>query len=457
MNNRAQAFSIDGRVFEFEAPIDQVLPLGGYVEISDGSRTFLGHVSAERATTLDPASPRIAGSGQIVGAVEPNGAVSAADAGPFGGATIEPARPAAVQSHLARGKPNLARLTIGDARPHGTVPAILHPAGFTRHTFMCGQSGSGKTYAMGVVLGRARTVDEVGIPEGEQQRTRDRLDEIAPRVQVFGGDALPLRVRFGRLTVRQQAMVLGLDPLADAEEYDVARRIVSEFGSRDYGLDDLRDRAAQSDEPAARRLLLRIENLGLVNLGIWAPRGENAVGDLLDEDWRALVFDLGSLTTPRERSIISAGVLATLWEQRRQREPLLIVVDEAHNVCPQDPTDSSQSLSTDHMIAIAGEGRKFGLYLMLATQRPQKVHVNVLSQCGNLLLMKMNSLTDIRALIDAFSFVPPSLIDMSNGFGLGEGVAAGPITNGAMLFKTGERYTPEGGADVPTSWARTRQ
>ena len=264
MNNSAQAFSIDGRVFEFEAPIDQVLPLGGYVEISDGSRTYLGHVSAERATTLDPAAPRIAGSGQIVGAVEPSGAVSAADAGPFGGATIEPARAAAVQSHLARGKPNLARLTIGDARPHGTVPAILHPAGFTRHTFMCGQSGSGKTYAMGVVLerlltetdlrmvvldpnsdyvnlGRARTADEVGIPEGEQQRTRDRLDEIAPRVQVFGGDALPLRVRFGRLTVRQQAMVLGLDPLADAEEYDVARRIVSEFGSRDYGLDDLRD------------------------------------------------------------------------------------------------------------------------------------------------------------------------------------------------------------------------
>jgi len=480
MNNRAQAFSIDGRVFEFEAPIDQVLPLGGYVEISDDSRKYLGQVIAEHAAALDPTAPRVVGSGQIVGAVEPSGEVSAADAGPFGGATIEPARPATVQSHLARGKPNLARLAIGDARPHGTVPAMLHPSGFTRHTFMCGQSGSGKTYAMGVVLerllaetdlrmvildpnsdyvhlGHARTVEEVGIPEEEQQPTRERLAEIAPRVQVFGGDALPLRVVFGRLTVRQQGMVLGLDPLADAEEYDVARRIVAEFGSRDYGLDELRDRAALIDEPAARRLLLRIDNLGLTNMGIWAPRGEDAVGDLLAEDWRALVFDLGSLSTPRERSIITAGVLATLWEQRREREPLLIVVDEAHNVCPQDPTDSSQALSIDHMVAMAGEGRKFGLYLMLATQRPQKVHVNVLSQCGNLILMKMNSLTDIRALVDAFSFVPEALIEMSSGFGLGEGVAAGPITNGAMLFKTGERYTPEGGADVPTTWARTRQ
>jgi hypothetical protein len=38
---------------------------------------------------------------------------------------------------------------------------------------------------------------------------------------------------------------------------------------------------------------------------------------------------------------------------------------------------------------------------------------------------------------------------MSSGFGLGEGLAAGPITCGPMLFRTGARYTPDGGADVP--------
>ena len=33
-----------------------------------------------------------------------------------------------------------------------TSPAGLRPEKFNRHTFWCGQSGSGKTYALGVVL-----------------------------------------------------------------------------------------------------------------------------------------------------------------------------------------------------------------------------------------------------------------------------------------------------------------
>ena len=74
---------------------------------------------------------------------------------------------------------------------------------------------------------------------------------------------------------------------------------------------------------------------------------------------------------------------------------MLIVVDEAHNVCPARPEDPLTAIATEHAVRIAGEGRKFGLYLLVSTQRPQKVHENVLSQCDNLLLMRMNSLADL--------------------------------------------------------------
>lgn len=36
----------------------------------------------------------------------------------------------------------------------GETPALLRRTGFNRHTFVCGQSGSGKTYALGVLLER---------------------------------------------------------------------------------------------------------------------------------------------------------------------------------------------------------------------------------------------------------------------------------------------------------------
>jgi DNA helicase HerA-like ATPase len=79
--------------------------------------------------------------------------------------------------------------------------------------------------------------------------------------------------------------------------------------------------------------------------------------------------------------MMAASVVAYLWESRRDRVPTLLVIDEAHNICPQSPTDRLQAMASDHLVAIAGEGRKFGLYLLLVTQRPQKVHVNVVSQC----------------------------------------------------------------------------
>jgi hypothetical protein len=122
-------------------------------------------------------------------------------------------------------------------------------------------------------------------------------------------------------------------------------------------------------------------------------------------------------------------------------------------VCPQEPSDHNQALSVEQAVNIAAEGRKFGIYLLLATQRPQKVHVNVLTQCENLILMRMNSRADLAHLAEVFSHVPRALIDQASGFDLGEGLVAGRIVPFPSLFRTGPRRSPEGGSDVPTSWA----
>ena len=88
-------------------------------------------------------------------------------------------------------------------------------------------------------------------------------------------------------------------------------------------------------------------------------------------------------------------MLGALWERRADRRPVLIVIDEAHNVCPADPPDALTALATEHAVRIAAEGRKFGLYLLVCTQRPQKVQENVISQCDNLVLMRMASAADL--------------------------------------------------------------
>jgi DNA helicase HerA-like ATPase len=354
------------------------------------------------------------------------------------------------------------------------VPALLRAGGFGRHTFVCGQSGSGKTYAMGVVLERLlhdtslRVVvldpnsdyTKIGslladsAPGAEVDfRTRRRHEQVAVQLDVLGDDANELRLWLGNLTPRQQATVLGLDPIVDAEEYGAAIQIMEDLGTTRFSPADVRDAAEALGDPAARRLALRIRNLRLDRMQVWADEQHSAVVDRLTDNWRALVFDVGSLETPQERSIVSAALVGEVWRRRRERNPLLLVIDEAHNVCPQSPSDANQALATEHVIAIAGEGRKYGIYLLLATQRPTKIHEHVLSQCDNLLLMRMNSAADIARLRANFSAVPSALIERSATFRLGEGLAYGKIAPDPLLFKTGSRITPEGGSDVSSKWA----
>ena len=132
---------------------------------------------------------------------------------------------------------------------------------------------------------------------------------------------------------------------------------------------------------------------------------------------------------------------------------MLVVIDEAHNVCPGEPEDAVTALATEHAVRIAGEGRKFGIYLLVSTQRPQKVHENVLSQCDNLILMRMNSRADLGIVGESFSFVPPGLIERAADFAQGEALVAGKISSHAALVRFGARVAEEGGSDVPSTWA----
>ena len=191
---------------------------------------------------------------------------------------------------------------------------------------------------------------------------------------------------------------------------------------------------------AGRRLIGRAKNLGLHRWGIWAGTERSSIlPELGRDDVRCLVVDLGSLATREEQALASAAVLGELWRRREERRPIMIVIDEAHNVCPARPEDPLTAIATEYAVRIAGEGRKFGLYLLVSTQRPQKVHENVLSQCDNLLLMRMNSLADLGFVSDVFSFVPQSLLEQATTFQQGESLAAGLVAPHPAFVRFGRR------------------
>lgn len=203
-----------------------------------------------------------------------------------------------------------------------------------------------------------------------------------------------------------------------------------------------------------RDLRMRVENLGIDTMAVWAGRDRTTLSTRWHEDQpRGIVADTSGFASRRERLAVTVAILAQLWANRMERRPLLLVVDEAHDVCPAAPANALEEMAVALFTQVAGEGRKYGIHLLLSTQRPEKLPDNVLSQCDNLLLMRVNSAGDRAILAERFSFAPAGLVDMVGQFGLGEALLAGRVAQPPVLARMGTRITPEGGSDIPTDWA----
>jgi uncharacterized protein len=455
------ATSVDGRRFSFQTPLrDLELETGGYVTIDAGGSPRLGQIVSLELHSDEATGP---GLPQVrIRAGRGEGVVLDGDGRPFHDATVRPASPDEVGAWLGRVRPARAALEVGELALADGVPFELDGSGFGRHTFLCGQSGSGKTYSLGVLLERLlmethlRVVvldpnsDYVRLAEPRADADEAALARFAPlteSIAVRSGVEGPgaIRIRFRELSNALQAAVLRLDPLADREEYAELTALVEDEGIRSL---------ADLEQVDSKALKLRARNLGVERFGIWpGPEGKSLLAELEDPAGpRCLVVDIGSLGTREEQALTASAVLERLWRRRAAREPIAIVIDEAHNVCPAEPAGLITALGTEDAIRIAGEGRKFGLYLIVVTQRPQKLHENVLSQCDNLVLMRMNSAADLALIGRVFSFVPPGLIDRATTFRQGEALVAGKLASHPALMRFGARITEEGGSDVG-GWA----
>jgi uncharacterized protein len=470
------ATSVDGRGFSFQASLHGLaLEPGSYVVLEDGDEDRLGQVvtvELVRSAGVDvgPGEQDASQSQRaqlVVRHAAGEGRLLSGSSTAFHDATVRPARAEEVEAQVGAFPSRRAGLGVGELLLAPGVPLALDAGGFGRHTFLCGQSGSGKTYALGVVLERLLLETDLNVVVLDPNSDFVRLGEARPDADPSGAERLAglrerivtrragagLGLRFPQLGPSLQAAALRLDPVADREEYAELLALVE--GRDSLSLEHLRQLSSEGSA-AAQRLFARARNLGLDRWGIWAGAEGNSIVDDLSDRPRCLVVDLGSLSTREEQALAAAAVLEELWARRALREPVLIVVDEAHNVCPAHPEDPLTAIATEHAVRIAGEGRKFGLYLLVSTQRPHKVHENVLSQCDNLVLMRMNSVADLAYVGDVFSFVPPSLLGRATDFRQGESLVAGPIAPHPALFRVGRRIAAEGGGDVPDDWAARR-
>lgn len=352
-------------------------------------------------------------------------------------------------------------MVIGAPAGDPGTPIRLRPERFNRHTFWCGQSGSGKTYALGVVLEQLLIHTELPILVLDPNADFVRLPEIRPDAPADLAATMPLsdlkvlrpnedgdsalRARYLDMSLRAKAAVLRLDPVADPAEFNALLRAIRDHSPTTT--DELVTTLKESADVGQRQLATRIENLELLEWQVWA-RALTPAKEVVDRRHRATVLDLGGFRRPEESQVVALDVLDHLWETRESRQPVLIVIDEAHNLCPAEPLTPVEQALTERIVQIAAEGRKFGLWLLLSTQRPGKVHPNAVSQCDNLGLMKMTSPRDLAELADLFGYAPPELLRQAQTFTQGQSLMAGGFITEPTVVQMASRLTEEGGSDV---------
>ncbi len=92
-------------------------------------------------------------------------------------------------------------------------------------------------------------------------------------------------------------------------------------------------------------------------------------------------------------SLLAQIVFSTsLWTQNNKRHPIAIMCDEAHLYIPERMrADSADVLAVEIFERIAKEGRKYGIGLVVISQRPSEVNRTVLSQCNNVIAMRLTN------------------------------------------------------------------
>lgn len=114
--------------------------------------------------------------------------------------------------------------------------------------------------------------------------------------------------------------------------------------------------------------------------------------------------------------------------------PFMIVCEEAHNYIPKDG-GAEYNASRKSIERIAKEGRKYGLSLMVVSQRPSEVSETIFSQCNNFVVLRLTNFNDQNCVKRLLPDNNSSLVDCLPTLSAGEALIVGDATTIPAIVK----------------------
>lgn len=145
-------------------------------------------------------------------------------------------------------------------------------------------------------------------------------------------------------------------------------------------------------------------------------------------------------------------------EEGDARHPIVIVCDEAHLYLPNSSMSTGvlEKRALENYERIAKEGRKYGVGLMVVSQRPSDVSATILSQCSNIISLRLSNKTDQAVVKQLLPESLEGLMEVLPTLDVGEAVVVGDATLLPTRIKMSKPKHEPRSATIPF-WSRWAQ
>ena len=155
------------------------------------------------------------------------------------------------------------------------------------------------------------------------------------------------------------------------------------------------------------------------------------------------VIDLKNVNLEIKKTIPLLICKANYDKQKNKRDDdkdnsLHIIIDEAHNILSEHSSRESESWKDYRLETfeeIIKEGRKFGIFLTIASQRPNDISPTIISQLHNYFIHKLMNDNDLAAINKAVSYLDKLSFDSISNLSVGCCFIAGQMTQFPLSVK----------------------
>jgi DNA helicase HerA-like ATPase len=326
----------------------------------------------------------------------------------------------------------------------------------TKHVAVLAKSGAGKSYAVGVLIEEIleRKVPVLIIdPHGEFGSLSQESDENDERMARYNVQAKKYTIREYGTPDNPQLTPLRLPN--NLSQQELIHLLPGKLNNTQLGI--LYSALKGMNEVTFETLLLGLEQeesnakwsiINLVDhlrtLGIFS-NAPIAYNELLRSGSASVINMRGIL--PEIQQVIVYKLAKDLFELRKVNKvpPFFLVVEEAHNYCPE--RSFGEATSSKILRTIASEGRKFGLGLCVISQRPARVDKSVLSQCSTQVILKVTNPNDLKAVSNSVEGITTESEAEIQNLAIGTALVTG-IVDMPLFVNIRPRRTSHGGQAV---------